>query len=113
MSFNYKIQGSFLFSLIKESAVEQKILYFDEKGIQEAAEIFFDISCIQIPNYFKVVEQCETENENLNQFIKNKEDILKNIVLRLIQNEQKDTNGCSAEDFLKNFENDRLVSIIF
>lgn len=93
--------------------MDNAAIYSDEENLLEIIEILFEISCNGIPNYFKEVEKIESENENLAKFAANKEEILKEINRQLTVSKDKEANCCTAEYFLKKFEQDRLVILKF
>ena len=84
----------------------------------DVVKIMYEISCIEIPKFYKEVEGIESENENFVEFLKNKEEILKEIIRQLTYSEEskskKDENlSCSADYFLTKFELNRLVKLLF
>lgn len=98
-----------MLSLIKESTLDSIAIYSDEEIFLEIIEIIFDISCIEIPKYFMEIEKFEGENETIQKFISNKDNILRKIIYELSSTNEKEPNSCSVECFLKKFEGDRLV----
>jgi hypothetical protein len=77
----------------------------------------FEISCIEIPNFYLEMEMANTERENIQKFLENREDINKQIILKLTKSTAKSQNqensSCTADVFLGKFEKERLVNKIF
>lgn len=100
--------------MIKEKSDNMEKIFSNEENLLEIVTIIFEISCIEIPNFYSDEQEIIHNKEISKKFDAKKKKIIEKIIEILIicddDEGENHVRSCSGYKFLENFREERLVN---